>query len=107
MDDGHQRLPLACTADAGCCTIALVQLGRVLSSCLLQVLYLDVASAQDGLGWLKAVAAAAREHFLSQGLGDSDQRPFTPHVTIAKLSSLKSYAARKRIRQIPEVLASL
>ncbi|CAK0752281.1 hypothetical protein CVIRNUC_002134 [Coccomyxa viridis] len=67
-----------------------------------QVLYLDVAPAQDGLGRLKAVAAAAREHFLSQGLGSCDQRPFTPHVTIAKLSNLKSYAARRSINTIPE-----
>ena len=78
-----------------------------LCSCLPQVLYLDVAPAQDGLGRLKAVTAATREHFLSQGLGSHEQRPFTPHVTIAKLSNLKSYGARKRVSRIPEVLASL
>ena len=84
-----------------------VQLGEDLCSCLLQVLYLDVSPTQDGLGRLKAVAAATREHFLSQGCGSSDQRPFTPHVTIAKLSNLKGYRARKHINRFPEVLAGL
>ena len=92
------------TVDAVCLP---VQLGEDLRSCVSQVLYLDVAPAQDGLGRLKAVAAAAREHFLSLGLGSYDQRPFTPHVTIAKLSNLKSYTARRSINRIPEVLAGL
>ena len=105
MTNGRQGLP--CVADSGCCVSLPVKLAEDLCSCLPQVLYLDVAPAQDGLGRLKAVAAAAREHFLSQGLGSCDQRPFTPHVTIAKLSNLKSYAARRSINTTPEVLAGL
>lgn len=69
---------------------------------LLQVLYLDVQQG-DGCGTLKQLAATTREHFSSQGLVSDDSRPFTPHVTIAKLSNLKSYSVRKRLSRIPEV----
>lgn len=70
----------------------------------LQVLYLDVQPG-DGQQQLVALAAAVREHFSSQGVGDDCQRPFTPHVTIAKMSNITSFGARKRLGKVPEVTA--
>lgn len=53
-----------------------------------------------------AVAAATRCHFQGAGLLDEDDgRPFTAHVTIAKLSNLMQGKRRKyqgMIRTIPE-----
>ena len=70
----------------------------------LQVLYLDVEPGVEQQQ-LVALAAAVREHFNSQGVIDDGQRPFTPHVTIAKMSNITSFGARKRVGEIPEVTA--
>jgi 2'-5' RNA ligase len=68
----------------------------------LQVLYLDVQEGH-GCDTLRQLAATLRGHFSSQGLFSDDSGPFTPHVTIAKLSNLRSYSMRKRLSRIPEV----
>ncbi|CAL8462347.1 g1880 [Coccomyxa elongata] len=53
-----------------------------------QVLYLDLVK-NDGHDKLVALAAAMRSYFLGTGLLDGDDgRPFTAHVTVAKLSNL-------------------
>ena len=72
----------------------------------LQVLYLDVDPG-DGQQQLVALAGAVREHFNSQGIIDDGQWPFTPHVTIAKMSNITSFGARKSVGKIPEVTAFL
>ncbi|BDA46208.1 probable kinase anchor protein 7 isoform gamma [Coccomyxa sp. Obi] len=67
-----------------------------------QVLYLDVVK-DDGHDKLMALAAATRSHFLGAGLLDGDDgRPFTAHVTVAKLSNLMKGKRGKHLRTIPE-----
>ncbi len=73
---------------------------------VVQVLYLDLVK-NVGHDKLMALAAATRRHFLGAGLLDGgDDRPFTAHITVAKLSNLIKGNWRKHQgmpRTIPEV----
>ncbi len=73
---------------------------------VVQVLYLDLVK-NDGHDKLVGLAAAMHSHFLGAGLLDGDDgRPFTAHVTVAKLSNLMKGKWRKHHgipRTIPEV----
>jgi hypothetical protein len=70
------------------------------------VLYLDVVK-DAGHERLVSLAAATRSHFVEAGIADGDDgRPFTAHITIAKLSNLFKGGRRKRcgaVKSIPEV----
>ncbi|KAK9906345.1 hypothetical protein WJX75_000297 [Coccomyxa subellipsoidea] len=70
-----------------------------------QVLYLDVVK-DAGHERLVSLAAATRSHFVEAGIADGDDgRPFTAHITIAKLSNLFKGGRRKRcgaVKSIPE-----
>ena len=61
------------------------------------MLYLDVRPG-EGLQRLQALAAATRAHFDAAGLLLQADRPFVPHVTIAKTSKLQGGWGGKRGR---------
>ncbi len=56
---------------------------------------------------LVALSEAARSHFVDAGIADGDDgRPFTAHITVAKLSNLFKGMRRGRgakLKGIPEV----
>lgn len=62
-----------------------------------QVLYLDV-QPDGGLQQLQALATATRAHFAAAGMLLQADRPFVPHVTIAKTSKLQGGWGAKRGR---------
>jgi hypothetical protein len=73
----------------------------------LQVLYLDVIKDSE-LDKLLDLTAAVRAHYVEAGITDSTgDRPFAPHVTIAKLSNLVKRGSGPRIRSIPEAMPFL
>jgi len=71
-----------------------------------QVLYLDLVK-DDGHDRLMDLAIALRSHFRDNGFSHGvDERSFTAHVTIAKLSNLMKGQWRSRpatIKSLPEV----
>ena len=61
----------------------------------MQVLYLDVMPGA-GLDAMLSLVEAARERLAQAGIESTDDRDFTPHVTIAKMSKVRS---RRRGKQ--------
>lgn len=81
-------------------------LWRLKIGMMAQVLYLDLVK-DDGHGRLIDLATALRSHFQDNGLSHCvNERPFTAHVTIAKLSNMikgKWRSGPATIKSIPEV----
>ena len=63
----------------------IIQLDKVLRphSVALQVLYLEPVQ-DDGCKHLLSLSQALRLHFAEAGFPSTDERPCTPHLTIAK-----------------------
>lgn len=70
----------------------------------LQVLYLDVMPGA-GLDAMHSLVKAARERLAQAGIESTDDRDFTPHVTIAKMSKVRSRRKSKQpvCKAIPKV----
>ena len=70
----------------------------------LQVLYLDVMPGA-GLDATLSLVKAARERLAQAGIKSTDDRDFTPHVTIAKMSKVRSKQRGKQpvCKGIPKV----
>ncbi|KAK9817820.1 hypothetical protein WJX72_002712 [[Myrmecia] bisecta] len=69
-----------------------------------KVLFLEsVAEGQAG-EQLHGLAAAVQSHFHENGCKSADQRPFAPHVTVAKLSKMAGFKRRgtQHVSQIPQ-----
>ena len=70
----------------------------------MQVLYLDV-TPDENLVRLRCVVDEAIEFLAAAGIESTDDRGFTPHVTIAKMSKVKSRRVGKQAvcKGIPKV----
>ena len=68
------------------------------------MLFLDILQ-DEGHARLQSIAEAAQQHFAEAGLVQpADLRAFTPHITIAKMSSMyKRRCSRQRCKSIPQV----